>query len=283
MIKMIHSDNHVHTSFSTDSSTPMEEMVKRGIELGLDSICFTDHMDYDFPDTGNGIEFILDTDAYMEKLKNLRKQFSSVKLRQGIELGLKPDLVEQCNALTHKYDFDFVIGSTHLVDDTDPYYPEFWENYSEKDGIRRYYENTLENIKSGFDLDVYGHIDYIIRYTPTQQKNRKLGIIDEAYLDKCWQQSSDIIDEILRLVLERGYGIEVNTAGIKYGLGHTNPGEKVLKRYQELGGEIITVGSDAHETRHLAYAFDGMPALLHKCGFRYYTEFYGRKPKMIPL
>ena len=92
-----------------------------------------------------------------------------------------------------------------------------------------------------------------------------------------------MIDEIFHLLLAKGKGIEVNTAGIKYGLGHTNPQEKVLKRYRELGGEIITVGSDAHETKHLAYAFEGIPELLRKCGFRYYTEFRKRKPEMIPL
>jgi len=176
-----------------------------------------------------------------------------------------------------------VIGSTHLVDDTDPYYPSFWEQFSEKDGIRRYYEITMDNIRTDTKFDVYGHIDYIIRYTPTQQKNKAQGIIDEAYMDRCFRDSSDMIDEILHLLLAKGKGIEVNTAGIKYGLGHTNPQEKVLKRYRELGGEIITVGSDAHETKHLAYAFEGIPELLRKCGFRYYTEFRKRKPEMIPL
>ena len=141
----------------------------------------------------------------------------------------------------------------------------------------------MENIRTDTKFDVYGHIDYIIRYTPTQQKNKAQGIIDETYMDRCFRDSSDMIDEILRLLLAKGKGIEVNTAGIKYGLGHTNPQEKVLKRYRELGGEIITVGSDAHETKHLAYAFEGIPELLRKCGFRYYTEFRKRKPEMIPL
>ena len=169
------------------------------------------------------------------------------------------------------------------MDNVDPYYPSFWEQFSEKDGIRRYYEITMENIRTDTEFDVYGHIDYIIRYTPTQQKNRAQGIIDEVYMERCFRDSSDMIDEILHLLLSKGKGIEVNTAGIKYGLGHTNPQEKVLKRYRELGGEIITVGSDAHETKHLAYAFEGIPELLRKCGFRYYTEFRGRRPEMIPL
>ncbi len=280
---MIRSDNHVHTSFSTDSDTPMEAMVRRGIKLGLDSICFTDHIDYDFPDTGNGVEFLFEMEPYFEMLSCLQGKYLQFGIRRGVELGLKPDLAKRCNELIHAHPFDFVIGSTHLVDNVDPYYPSFWEQFSEKDGIRRYYEITMENIRTDTEFDVYGHIDYIIRYTPTQQKNRAQGIIDEVYMERCFRDSSDMIDEILHLLLSKGKGIEVNTAGIKYGLGHTNPQEKVLKRYRELGGEIITVGSDAHETKHLAYAFEGIPELLRKCGFRYYTEFRGRRPEMIPL
>ena len=167
-IIMIRSDNHVHTSFSTDSDTPMEAMVQRGIELGLDSVCFTDHIDYDFPDTGNGVEFLFEMEPYFEMLSFLQGKYPQFEIRRGVELGLKPDLAQRCNALIQTHPFDFVIGSTHLVDDTDPYYPSFWEQFSEKDGIRRYYEITMENIRTDTKFDVYGHIDYIIRYTPTQ-------------------------------------------------------------------------------------------------------------------
>ena len=128
---MIRSDNHVHTSFSTDSDTPMEQMVLKGIELDLSSICFTDHIDYDFPDMGNGVEFLFDVDEYFAKLAALKESYPQFELRRGVEIGLKPDLTERCNALVHGYPFDFVIGSTHLVDNVDPYYPAFWEQYSE--------------------------------------------------------------------------------------------------------------------------------------------------------
>ena len=93
----------------------------------------------------------------------------------------------------------------------------------------------------------------------------------------------DIIDEILQLLIDQGRGIEINTAGWKYGLGHPNPHEKILIRYLELGGEILSIGSDAHEAKHLGYSFEQVPAVLSQCGFRYYTEFKDRKPRMIPL
>ena len=283
---MIRCDAHMHTRFSEDSDASVHSMLDAAIERGMEAVCITDHLDKDFPQTPDfpAGAFLFDLGNYFQRLTQLKEEYQKkLEVRIGVEIGLQPHLGEYYRNLTEKYPFDFVIGSTHLVDDTDPYYPSFWEQFSEKDGIRRYYEITMENIRTDTKFDVYGHIDYIIRYTPTQQKSKAQGIIDEAYMDRCFRDSSDMIDEILRLLLAKGKGIEVNTAGIKYGLGHTNPQEKVLKRYRELGGEIITVGSDAHETKHLAYAFEGIPELLRKCGFRYYTEFRKRKPEMIPL
>ena len=151
------------------------------------------------------------------------------------------------------------------------------------DGIRQYYETTLNNLQLGFDFDVYGHLDYILRYTPTM---RQLGddiAAKDFYLEKCTDQFMDIIDEILQLLIDQGRGIEINTAGWKYGLGHPNPHEKILTRYLELGGEILSIGSDAHEAKHLGYSFEQVPEVLSQCGFRYYTEFKDRKPRMIPL
>ena len=122
-----------------------------------------------------------------------------------------------------------------------------------------------------------------MRYTPTM---RQLGddiAAKDFYLEKCTDQFMDIIDEILQLLIDQGRGIEINTAGWKYGLGHPNPHEKILTRYLELGGEILSIGSDAHEAKHLGYSFEQVPAVLSQCGFRYYTEFKDRKPRMIPL
>ena len=277
------SDNHVHTSFSSDSNTPMEDMLRQGIALGLPSICFTDHMDYEFPDIGNGMDFLFDVEEYFGELNRLSRIYPQITIRKGIELGLKPHLTEKYNVLTATYPFDFVIGSTHLVDDMDPYYPVYWEGKTEKQGVQRFYEITLENIRAGIDFDVYGHIDYIIRYTPTQQKNRSNGILDENYMNQCLKESFDLIDEILRTLIDKGQGIEMNTSGLKYGLGHPHPQEKILKRYRELGGEIITVGSDGHQPEHLAYDWEKAPDILRACGFNYFTEFHGRKPEMIPL
>ena len=174
---IIHSDNHVHTYFSTDSDTPMEDMLKTAIEKGFSSICFTDHMDYNFPSEDDTPEFLLDVEPYFEEMKRLNEKYGGrIKIRQGIELGLKKDCLDKCLSLTKEYPFDFVIGSTHLVDNIDPYYDTFWSDTPEKSGILRYYETTLNNVNLGADFDVYGHIDYIIRYTPKMKQLKSQGL-----------------------------------------------------------------------------------------------------------
>lgn len=285
MNQIIKSDSHLHSGFSADSDTTMEAMVKRAIALGMPSVCFTDHMDYDFPAIflNQDMTFLFDMDEYLREIDRLSSVYTQITIYKGVELGLKKNLTDRCNQLISSYPLDFVIGSTHLVDDFDPYFPEYWEDKTEREGILRYYEATLDNIRAGIDYHVYGHIDYIIRYTPTQKELRRQGRQDEEYTQKCLHESLEVIDEILKNILAQGKGIELNTAGLKYGLGHPHPHEMILKRYRELGGEIITVGSDGHEPDYLAFGFDKVPDILKSCGFRYYTIFQNKKPVMLPL
>jgi histidinol-phosphatase (PHP family) len=158
-----------------------------------------------------------------------------------------------------------------VVHGFDPYYPQYYEGRSEDAAYREYFESILENLHTDADFDVYGHLDYVVRYGP--HKNRFYS----------YKKHSDVIDEILRTLIDRGKGIELNTAGFKYGLGHPNPTEEILARYRELGGEILTIGSDAHAPEHVAYAFEQVPEILKKSGFRYYTVFSARKPSFLSL
>ena len=167
---MIRSDNHVHTVFSSDSEEPLEQMLTQAVEIGLSSICITDHMDYDFPDLGNGMNFEFDPRAYIVALQQIRPKFPNLEIRQGVELGLKDSALPQASALINNYDFDFVIGSSHVVHGYDPYYGEFFENREESACYREYFESILENLEAFSGMDVYGHIDYLVRYGPNQNK-----------------------------------------------------------------------------------------------------------------
>ena len=153
-----------------------------------------------------------------------------------------------------------------MVHGIDPYYPEYYQGRSEDQAYREYFESILENLAVFDCFDVYGHIDYVVRYGPNR---------NQYYT---YEKFADLLDEILRAIIQKGKGIEINTGGFKYGLGHPNPTEAVLKRYRELGGEIITIGADAHKPEHVAYDFQKVPDILQEAGFKYYTVFQGRKP-----
>ena len=263
-------DTHMHTSFSGDSDASPESMIDRALALKLDGICITDHLDLDYPDEPDF--FLLDYDAYASGIHRLQKEYAGkLPILFGIELGLQPHLAAEHHQLLQNYDFDFVIGSSHVVHGTDPYYPSYYEGRTEREAYLEYFDSILENIHAFHEFDVYGHIDYVVRYGPNKNRNYSY----RAY--------SDILDEILKQLIAAGRGIEINTAGFKYGLGHPNPTEDILKRYRELGGEIITLGADAHMPEHVAYDFRRVPELLRSCGFRYYTVFHKRKPEFFPL
>lgn len=263
-------DQHMHCNFSGDSDALPEDMIKAGIAHGLSGICFTDHLDYDYPEEPN--IFLLDFDNYFKVLSDLREKYADkISVNIGIELGLQPQAAGQNLAVTEKYPFDFIIGSSHVVNHMDPYYPEFFAGRDEDAAYMEYFESVLENINSGVDFDVYGHIDYVVRYGPNKN----------AFYT--YEKFKDIVDEILTQLISKGKGIEVNTGGFKYGLGHPNPTEDIIKRYRELGGEIITMGADAHVPEYVAYEFDKTAQIIKKCGFKYYTVFKNRKAEFIPL
>jgi len=260
----------MHCCFSGDSESTPESMADAAEAAGLAGICFTDHLDYDYPDEPE--IFVPDLSAYEKKICALRAAYADrLPVLCGIELGLQPHLAQKHEELFADHKFDFVIGSSHVVHGTDPYYPQYYDGRTEDEAYREYFESILENIDAFDGFDVYGHIDYVVRYGPHQN------------LHYTYDKFSDVIDEILRRLVSMGKGIELNTAGFKYGLGHPNPCEEILCRYRQLGGQILTIGSDAHEPGHVAYDFYRVPELLRKAGFTHYTVFQNRKPIFYPI
>lgn len=266
------SDCHLHTHFSSDSDNPPENVIKQAIALGLKSICFTDHNDFDYPLEDGKVVFDLDLKSYIDTITRLKEKYShNITINVGVEQGLMPSVADRVNAYDKDCQLDFIIGSSHLVYGNDPYYDDFWENVSVKDSIISYYQCVIDSIKTCDNFDVYGHLDYIIRYAPGKDT------------DYNWMDYYDYIDTALRILIEKGKGIEINTASLKYGLKYPNPCPDILKRYRELGGEIITTGSDAHQTEYVAHRFDVIEDMLKGAGFGYYTVFERRKPVFIKL
>lgn len=267
---MITADYHMHTNFSSDSDASPESMAIGAVRKGLKQICITDHQDWDYPEDKK--QFRIDMEHYIPAVEELKKKFQDqISIGLGVEIGFQKHLGEYYRNFTSSYPFDFVIGSTHVVEGKDPYNRVLFETCSDAEVYEKSFVETWENIRIIQDFDVLGHMDYIVRYGKNQAR------------DYNWKNYSDLIDEIFRWLIEHGKGIEMNMAGFKYGLGFCHPYPEIIRRYRELGGEIITVGSDAHQPDHIAYQYEDAGRILEECGFRYYTIFIGRKPKFMKI
>ncbi|MCI9151547.1 MAG: histidinol-phosphatase HisJ family protein [Lachnospiraceae bacterium] len=263
-------DSHMHCCYSGDSEAAPEDMAAAAAARGLPGICFTDHLDLDYPDDPD--YFSLDIAPRAVHLAQLADAWQGrLEIRCGIELGLQPQLRDAYHALLLEHDFDFVIGSSHVVHGFDPYYPAYFEQKTEAEAYREYFSSILENIRSCDDFDVYGHLDYVVRYGPNKNKYYS------------YARYKDIMDAILTELIARGKGIELNTGGFKAGLGQPNPCCEVVRRYRQLGGEIITLGADAHAPAWVGYEFRQAADILREAGFTHYTVFRERKPEFLPL
>lgn len=271
---MIISDLHMHCEFSSDSDSPVQAMIESAIQKGLHYICFTDHQDFAYVPSKETPEltFQLDGDHYFNTMLQYKEQYKKqIEIGIGIEFGLNKSFKQDILTMANKYPFDFIIGSSHDVNGLDPYDKSYFETLGEKEGLRVYFQSIVENAKEFDIFQSYGHLDYAARYLLSGYDFYK----PEEYFD--------ILDEAMKQLIQKGKGIECNTSGLKYGLGSPHPNTKLLKRYFELGGEILTIGSDAHKPEHIAYEFDMIAELLKSIGFRYYTIFRKQKPEFFKL
>ena len=265
----ITADFHLHTEHSTDSDEPMENMILKAIDLGLTNICFTEHHDPDFPYDEHNPEgsFQLNLDSYLYDLLILRDKYKDkIKVTLGVELGMQPHLGPLLDRYAASCDFDFIIGSVHIMDRKDPYFRDDFKDLTDEELYRRYFEEVLKDINAFSKFDTLGHLDYIVRYGYEKDK------------DYSYDKYKDVIDPILIKLTDMGRALELNTGAIRNNMKELNPCMDILKRYRKLGGELITVGSDAHDASHIADGFDRAEKVLLDCGFTHYATFERRMP-----
>ena len=278
-------DYHVHTEFSDDSQELMEEQVKKAIDLGLDELCITDHVDYgvkkDWTEgdivyrPGDGIGLAIeeqqplanvDYPAYFAKFRRLRDEFSrEINLRCGLEFGVQTGTIHRYEELFARYEqeLDFVLLSIHQVENQEFWNQEFQQGRTQKEYNERYYQEMYDVIKAFKHYSVLAHVNLISRYD-------KQGKYPFAAV-------RDMVAEILKLAIADGKGIELNTSSWHYGLDDTMPSRDILRLYKDLGGKIITIGSDAHSTKYLAdHMRDAWEILVNEIGFaKIYTFAHG--------
>ena len=268
-------DYHVHTEFSDDSVYPMEDVVRDAIAMGMEEICFTDHVDYGIKvDWDSGKEIVyrcgepmanVDYPRYKAEIERLREQYGRhIAIGMGMEFGVQMHTIPQFQALYGRYPFDFIILSVHQVEDKEFWNGDFQAGRSQSEYNERYYEEMLNLVSSFHDYSVLGHMDLIVRY-------------DEAGVYP-FEKIRPWVEKILRTVIEDGKGIEVNTSYHRYGLGDSTPSREILSLYRKLGGRIVTVGSDCHKKEHLGAYIQGGKALLKSLGFEEFCTFERMKP-----
>lgn len=260
-------DFHMHSDFSADCSIPMEEMIQGAIKKGLKEICFTEHIDYEYPDPDYVFEF--DLLAYDKKIRTLQDTYADqITIRKGIELGLQPYLIDRYQTLMDEESFDFALCSIHSVDRKDLHSRSLFTDYEIAEAYQLYYDELLYCVENFKSYSVLGHLDLIKRYTLGQEP---------------YDLYHEVIAEIFKIIIPEGKGIELNTSGERDGLPSGMPSRDILELYKDLGGEIITLGSDAHEPSALGFDFEKSRDLLRDIGFTYLASFSKQEPTFHPL
>lgn len=272
-------DNHNHSQFSFDGGrTSVGKTVNSAIGKGLAGVCFTDHCDFFVPPMKAKYEEyvpeVFDVEARNAEIDKVNAKCpQDFHVFKGIEIGVQKSERDKIAAHLEKYSFDEIIASVHYLDDTDP----FWGGYYEGKTWRYAYGHYLETLYDemvwlGDRFDIMGHYDYVTRYAPYPE----CSIL--------YKDFPDILDSMLRYLAENGKALEINTKTYQDFKGRTPVLDKnILMRYRELGGEIISLGSDSHDADRVGFNFERTAALVSRCGFRYLAHFDKRKPVMLPI
>ena len=282
----MYADYHLHCEYSDDSNEPMENQIQKAITLGLDEMCFTDHVDYgikrDWDDPegiiirhavehGKEVDLVLanvNYPKYFEALNTYQKKYaSSISIKKGLEFGIQSITVDAYEKLYASYqdDLDFILFSMHQVNNLEFWTQDFQKGKTQKEYNDEYYKEIYQTMQIFHHYSCLAHLDLLARYDEN-------GIYP-------FENEKDIIAEILKYAIRDGKGIEINTSSWKYGLKDTQPSRAILKLYKDLGGKIITVGSDAHETKYLAsHIKDAYAILKNEIGINEICTFDHMQP-----
>lgn len=272
---MILFDNHNHSNFSPDAQkTTIELSSRAAMEAGLGGICFTDH--YDIHPSGlikKGAPAIdnekFDIDAQQKEIDRVR-ELLGYKIQKGIEIGLSKEHRDKIKELLARWKFDQVIASIHYIDNSDPYDGSYYEGKGFKEAYGHYLETLYEEMTYLEDFDIMGHFDYVTRY-PSYPEQSIL-----------YKDFADILDEIFRYLIHNGKALEINTKTyIEYRGRKPYLDLNVLKRYREMGGEIISLGSDSHQPERVGDNFEWASSLVRSCGFSYLAHYESRRLIML--
>lgn len=272
-------DNHNHSEFSFDGKrSSVERCVHSALSKGLWGIAFTDHCDFFIPEAKRQDENLVPEtfDVIMQQKEIDRVQSliadKGFKILKGIEIGMHENHRKDIRKVLSENTFDQVIASVHYLDGVDPYHGGYYEDKDWKMAYGHYLETIWTEIRWLRDFDIMGHYDYIVRYAPYQQTSLR------------YRDFSDILDEMFTYLIHEGKALELNTKSYQDFKGRLiNLDVDILKRYRELGGEIISLGSDSHDPSRVGHDFKRFAELIKSIGFRWSAHYEKRKLVQLPL
>lgn len=266
---MIKTDYHLHTDFSIDAQMSVEVLIEEALRKGLVEIAITDHVDHNPNDEGTG--FYKPQRACSITRGYAEKYAGSISVHYGLELS-EPHLYIEENKGIYALDPEVVIGSIHYVGDLGVHLNLF-DELSLDEAIDSYFDAVVEMVsEDDVDIDILGHLDYFVRYT----SERALPIYDP-------RRFKGKIDRILSTIISREIALEVNTSGWRSKAYMLFPHPLILEWYKEMGGFLLSIGSDAHKKEDIAFGFDKTEEVLYKIGFREYHIYRERRPEAITL
>ena len=275
---MVLFDNHNHSQFSFDGQrTSVEASARAALSAGLGGICFSDHCDHYVPPMKASFEDLkpeyFDVAEQQEEIGRVQDLLGEgVKILKGIEIGMYEECHEQIRNVLDSNSFDQVLASVHYIQQTDPYYGGYYEGKDWKQAYGGYLETIYREMTWLGDFDIMGHYDYIVRYA-------SYPVTSIRYRD-----FSDIFDEMFRYLIYEGKALEINTKSYEGHRGRiVELDHNVLLRYRELGGEIISLGSDSHEPTRVGAGFTFHAELLKSLGFRWTAHYEQRRLVQLPL
>lgn len=265
-------DSHTHCRHSHDSKTDPRDMIEKAISMGMDYIAFTDHFDGELtliPEFNYIPQIALK--RHFDELEHLQKEYEDkIYVALGIECGYMKEAEELYLGRLAPYLTDITINSVHTIEYEDCYLPSYFEKRSKAQAYGAYLKAVRDSLDSIYPFDVVGHLGYVVRKSIYEDKALK------------YSDFADILDDILKTMIEKGKALEINSQGKGTGLDFL-PTSEILLRYKELGGELITFGSDAHTLERLGEKYSLVTDFLKAHGFENIFKYISHKPVAVKL
>lgn len=242
----------------------MEAMCQAALKLGMREIAITDHADFEPRDVCCGY---FRPGPHWRAIDRCRSLFDGqLTIRAGVECGESHLYRSQVERLLSANEYDFVLGSIHWADGRPVFDDTFFDGLTLDEGVALYFDELIELARGG-TYDVLAHIDIVRRAVYRRFGNQTLDL----------RPHEGRVRQALRIVAERGKGIEINTGYLRKGMGDPGPSVEMLGWFREEGGQIVTLGSDSHRPGQVGDGFQMARDMLRQAGFEQPATFERRK------